>query len=339
MKKILISLLIPAVFISPAYSLDANLSVQAINYQNPADAVTDLTLLTGTWNATDSVQFCPLSETQKQKNKGVIVSASQQSGYTTVLDGVTYTIFSSNIDGIGWVMGAKDTAAPAWAPLTSAEVVVYPFGSKTEPVNNLGANIRFAFVKIPGFLPNGTNTFTGQKIANFNCYLNNALVQSSSIRVNTTAIIVAALSCEVNTAKNVPIPLGAFMTNDLPAISKNFGDFSTNVELSCDSGVVPWMTISDASNSSNTSNIIQLSPDSTAAGVGVQVFYNNQATAKPLGLDTSSKGNLNQFQVGSKTSSSGQAVSIPLRFKYIRTEETVTPGDANAAATVTFSYQ
>ncbi|WP_447885615.1 fimbrial protein [Serratia fonticola] len=339
MKKKLLSLLIPSVCISPVYSLDSNLSITPISFQNPANAVTDFSLLTGAWDATDTVQFCKFEETQKLKNKGVIVSLSRQSGYTTVLDGVTYTIFSSEMNGIGWIMGAKDTLSPIWTPLTSAEMVVYPFGSTTDKVDTLGANIRFAFVKLPGNLTMGSNVFTGQKIANFNCYLNDVLIQSASINVNTTTINVASLSCKVNTAKNVPIPLGSFMTNELPAISKNFGDFSTNVELSCDSGVVPWMTISDASNSSNTSNIIQLSPDSTAAGVGVQVFYNNQVTAKPLGLDSSSKGNLNQFQIGTKTTSNGQVVSIPLQFKYIRTQETVTAGDANAAATVTFSYQ
>lgn len=339
MKKKLLSLLIPAVCISPVYSLDSNLSITPISFQNPANAVTDFALLTGSWDATDTMQFCKFEETQKQKDKGVIISASQQSGYTTVLDGVTYTIFSSDMNGVGWIMGAKDTLAPTWTPLTSAETVVYPFGSNTGKVNNLGANIRFAFVKMPGNLTMGSNVFTGQKIANFKCYLNDVLIQSASINVNTTTINVAALSCKVNTTKNVPIPLGSFMTHELPAISKNFGNFSTNVELSCDSGVVPWMTISDASNSSNTSNIIQLSPDSTAAGVGVQVFYNNQVTAKPLGLDSSSKGNLNQFQIGSKTTSNGQIVSIPLQFKYIRTQEAVTAGDANAAATVTFSYQ
>ncbi|WP_419236849.1 fimbrial protein [Serratia fonticola] len=339
MKKKLLLLLIPAFFISPAYSLDANLSVPPINYQKPMDAVTDLGLLTGGWNATASQEFCTQTESGRQVNKGVIASESPQSGYTTVLDGVTYTIFSSDMNGIGWIMGAKDTNAPTWTPLTTAETVVYPYNSSVVIYPNIGANIRFAFVKLPGNLPMGPNTFTSQKIANFNCYLNTEFIQSASINVNSTIINVAALSCKVNTAKNVSIPLGSFTTSQLPAISKNFGDFSTNIELSCDSGVVPWMTISDASNSSNTSNIIQLSPDSTAAGVGVQVFYNNQATAKPLGLDSTSKDNLNQFQVGNRTTGNGQVVSIPLQFKYIRTQEAVTPGDANAAATVTFSYQ
>ncbi|HBE9180242.1 fimbrial protein [Serratia fonticola] len=340
MKKIILSLAFSVVVISPAYSTDANLSVPTIDYNNPADSITDFNLLTGAWNVSEHVQFCPLAESNNnQKDKGAIVSSSGLSGYSTELDGVTYTIFESKMAGIGWIMGAKDTAATQWTPLKSTETVVYPYPNSSSQTNNLGANVRFAFVKLPGNIPMGVNTFSKQEIAKFKCYLRNQLVQTALISVNTATINVASLACKVNSAKNVPIPLGIFMSNDLPAVSKNFGNFSTSVDLSCDSGVIPWMTISDASNSNNTTDIINLSPDSTATGIGVQVFYNNQTVAKPLGLDSTSKGNSNQFQVGNKTTGNGQLVSIPLQFKYIRTQEVVTPGDANAAATVTFSYQ
>lgn len=340
MKKIILPFAFSVSIISPAYSTDANLSVTPIDYNNPADSITDFNLLTGTWNASEQVQFCPYEGSgNSPKDKGAIVSSSELSGYSMKLEGVTYTIFSSKMAGIGWIMGAKDTAAPLWTPLNSTETVVYPYLNSSSQSNNLGANVRFAFVKLPGNLPMGVNTFSKQEIAKFKCYFKNKLVQTASINVNTATINVASLACKVNSAKNVPIPLGVFMSNDLPAISKNFGNFSTSVDLSCDSGVIPWMTISDASNSNNITDIINLSPDSTATGIGVQVFYNNQTVAKSLGLDSTSKGNPNQFQVGSKTTGNGQLVSIPLEFKYIRTQEVVTPGDANAAATVTFSYQ
>ncbi|UNK24185.1 fimbrial protein [Yersinia intermedia] len=339
MKRMILPLYIAVASIAPAYSVNLNLSVPTINYKNPADAVTDFNLLTGQWDATASNQFCAFAEVAKQKNQAVIVSSSTPSGYSAVMEGVTYTIFSTNMNGIGWIMGAKDTAAPSWTPLTSSQTTVYPFPGHSNAVNNLGANIQFAFVKLPGYLSPGTNIFPTQKIADFNCYLDGVFIQSSSININTATINISALSCQVATAKSVPIPLGMFMTSDLPAVGRNFGNYSTAVQLSCDSGVTPWMTISDASNANNTSNIIKLSPDSTASGIGVQVFYDNQATAKSLGADSSSKNNLNQFQVNNKTTSNGQTVSIPLQFKYIRTEEAVTAGDANATATVTFSYQ
>lgn len=337
MKKLLLSLLMTTYTVT-GYSADLTLSPSTIQYTNPADAVTDFNLLTGAWNASGAqLRFCDPGGSNM--NRAVLESSSSLSGYTTQIDGVTYSIFTSNIPGVGWVMGAKDTNAPVWTPLTNAQTTVYPFGSGQNGSTSLGANVRFAFVKLPGNLSTGSMTFPQQKIADFKCYRTATLAAQAAIYVNATQINVNALACQVATAKNVSIPLGEFSVTELPPVNGNFGEYSTTVELSCDSGITPWMTVSDASNSANTSNIIQLTPGSDAQGVGVQVFYNNDIIAKSLGLDTSSKNNPNQFQVGGKTTTAAQQVSVPLSFKYIRTQQSVTPGEANAAATVTFSYQ
>ncbi|MFZ1871830.1 MAG: hypothetical protein WAU54_03405, partial [Chania sp.] len=317
-KKLLCLLLMLPAF--TGYSLNLTLSPASINYQNPIDAVYDFNLLTGGWNATGSqTRFC---ESTGMLNKAVITSVSPSSGYTTTINGSTYTIFSSNIRGVGWIMGARDTNAPLWTPLTNSATEVYPFpGGPTNGSTSLGANVQFAFVKLPGILSAGVNTFPSQNIATFTCYQDGVFKQTSNIAVNASNINVQALACQVTTAKNVAIPLGQYGLAQLPPVNGNFGAFSTTVQLSCNSGLTPWMTISDASNVGNTSNVISLSPNSTVSGVGVQVFYNNQTVAKPLGLDTSSKGTPNQFQVNTKTTSSGQIVSVPLTFKYIRTAQ------------------
>jgi len=337
MKKLLLCLSM-ATYSVVGHSANLTLSSPAIQYINPADAVTDLNLLTGSWNASGAQnRFC---EYTSNMNKAVIESSSPLSTYTTQIDGVTYSIFSSNMPGIGWIMGAKDTNAPNWTPLTNSQTTVYPFSAGQTGSTSLGSNVRFAFVKLPGNLSIGSNAFPQQKIADFKCYRNSTILTSqAAIYINTTTINVNALACQVATAKNIAIPLGEFSITELPPVNGNFGEYSTTVELSCDSGVTPWMTVSDASNSANTSNIIQLTPDSDAQGVGVQVFYNNEVIAKSLGLDSSSKNNLNQFRVGGKTTMAAQQVSVPLNFKYIRTQQSVTPGEANASATVTFSYQ
>lgn len=324
--------------IAPAYCTDSQLYIGTIDYNKPVDSINDFALLTGGWNSNSNAQFCP-SHQSGLKNKASIVSTSASSGYSAIMDGVNYTIFSTNMDGIGWIMGAKDTWAPAWTPLTLKETIVYPYPGQSAPQTNIGATIQFAFVKLPGYLSPGSHVLPPQKIADFKCYYNNNLLQTAAVNVDTATINIAALTCNVTSAKNVPIPLGIFTTAELPAVGQNFGSYSTDVQLNCDSGVTPWMTISDASNSNNTSNVIKLTPNSTASGVGVQVFFNNEGAAKSLGLDSSSKGNKNQFQVNNKTTRNGQVVSVPLLFKYLRTEEKLNVGTANATATVTFSYQ
>lgn len=342
MKKILLTLGM-MVMNTAGYSTPTNLALSpgVITYSNPADAVTDLTLLTGSWNvpAAQELRLCAPGS-GGNLNKAVIVSSSISSGYQTTFDGTIYTIFTSNMPGIGWVMGARDNGTSTWTPLTNSETQVYPFaGGGTGGSVTLGSNIRFAFVKLPGDLPVGANTFPSQQIANFKCYRNNVLIETAEIVVNTTRINIEALACEVVSPKNISIPLGKFSKAVLPQVNSNFGEYLTAVNLMCDSDVTPWMTLSDASDGSNNTDTIKLSPDSTAEGIGVQVFYNNSPTAILLGLDSTSKGNPQQFQVGNKATMNGQIFDIPLNFKYIRTQETVKAGDANAAATVTFSYQ
>lgn len=343
MKSKLLCLLLMLPAFSGYSFLNQNLTLTpvSIDYQNPSDAVDDFNLLMGGWNATQSQpRFCDNNRFYLWRRSSII-SSQPSSGYTTTINGSTYTIYTTNIPGIGWIMGVRDPNAPLWTPLTNSELQIYPYpGGPVSDSYNLGANVQFAFVKLPGSLAVGTNTFPRQQIATVYCYPNDSNPrESANIYVDTTQIKVQALACQVTTAKNVAIPLGEFTLNQLPPVNGNFGEFSSTVELSCDSGLTPWMTISDASNAGNTSNVIKLSPDSTASGVGVQVFYNNQTVAKSLGMDTSSKGNPNQFQINNKTTSNGQHVSVPLQFKYIRTEQVVKPGDANAAATITFSYQ
>lgn len=341
MKKILLLLWI-TVYTPAGYSTPTNLTLSppAITYNNPADGVTDFNLLTGSWNATgQELRMCKPGS-GGNLTKSVIVSSLPSSGYQTSIDGSTYTIFSSELTGIGWIMGARDNGTQIWTPLTNRETVVYPFaGGGTGGSISFGANVRFAFVKLPGNLPIGANTFPNQQIADFKCYRNTNLIETAKIFVNTTSINVQALACKVISNKTVSVPLGTFSKSELPSVGSNFGGASTIVNLSCDSGVIPWMTLSDASDPSNTSNIVKLSPDSTAEGIGVQAFYNNESTAKLLGLDSSSKGNQNQFQIGNKTSSDGEVITVPLSFKYIRMQEAVKTGDANAVVTVTFSYQ
>ncbi len=315
------------------------LAPNSIDYSNPADSVTDGQLLTGGWNVTSQHQFC--EDPTASMTRAMIVSSSSMSNMTTTLEGATYRIFSSSMPEVGWIMGAKDTLSPNWTPLTNNELTVFPFDASGEnkKLRTLGAQVRFAFVKLPGTLPAGSNLFNGGKIADFKCYQGNNLAATASISVNSTSINVKALSCKVSTPDTVSIALGEHITTSLPAVNGTFGGYPVEVQLNCQKGVVPWMTITDVSNSGNTTNILQLTADSTAKGVGVQVFYNNEGVAKRFGPDRASKGNTNQFFLGGKTATDNSLVSIPLNFKYIRTQSAVTPGTANAAATVTFSYQ
>ena len=353
MKKLILGMLIIN-FIAPlntatARTIDQIVQTPSITFSNPADAITDFALLTNKWDFESSQsQMCNSSAETDHYAESTITSTQKNTGYTITQDGITYDIYETNAEGIGWIMGFKDRNASIWSPLTSHPVRVFPFQPPYEgqagfnPAVTLGAQIRFAYVKIPGKLIPGEYTLEAQNLALFSCrYLATGKVESAIVRSQESTITLAPLTCNVTNSRTVSVPMGEFYLNELPGMNRNFGQFDTAVELSCDKGILPAMTITDASDSGNVTDIITLSPDSTAKGVGVQVFYQNESLAKFLGPDSSNKGNTNQFFInnGQVTTTNNQAIQIPLNFKYIQTTQDVTPGSANAVATVTFSYQ
>jgi len=96
------------------------------------------------------------------------------------------------------------------------------------------------------------------------------------------------------------------------------------------------VTLTDATNTGNRSNVLTLSPDSQAKGVGIEVLKGDTVLA--YGPDSNATGNLNQWHAG--TISTGMSTfSIPLTARYVQTDPVVTPGSANGRATFTMSYQ
>ncbi|AOJ39700.1 hypothetical protein WJ23_16640 [Burkholderia lata] len=111
------------------------------------------------------------------------------------------------------------------------------------------------------------------------------------------------------------------------------------INLTCSGGTENtqskiFMTLTDNTNTSNTSNTLSLAPDSAAKGLGVQVFKDSMLLG--YGPDSSSAGNTNQWYAG--TTGNG-FFSIPLSARFIQTAQMVTSGAAKARMTFTISYQ
>jgi type 1 fimbria pilin len=107
-----------------------------------------------------------------------------------------------------------------------------------------------------------------------------------------------------------------------------------SLALTCTAGATVLITLTDNANPANRSTALQLTSDSTAQGVGVQIL-NNSGTPVAFGPDSATPGNLNQWKAG--TSPNGQLL-VPLTARYVRTG-TVSPGTVRALATFTLSYQ
>ena len=148
---------------------------------------------------------------------------------------------------------------------------------------------------------------------------------------NTTEVIGG--SCQVITPQVfVPMPTASIKNFSHPGSS--FGKTAFTLRLECNSAVGIHITLTDASKQGNTGDVLSLTPDSTARGIGYQIKYNSSAVR--YGPDSSAPGTINQIAVGNATSKS--TIALPFTVEYIRTD-TVRPGSANAIATFTMSYQ
>lgn len=115
---------------------------------------------------------------------------------------------------------------------------------------------------------------------------------------------------------------------------------SFNIGLQCSGGTQGattrmFITLTDAANPGNRSDILNLSSTSEATGIGIRILRADN-TPVFFGPDSEAAGTVNQWQVGEFGNSS---VIIPLSAQYVRTSGPVTPGSANGAATFTLSYQ
>lgn len=143
--------------------------------------------------------------------------------------------------------------------------------------------------------------------------------------------------------RNVDVPLGTVVLSkftgvgSVAPIEKPF-----SITLNCSGGVansrlLPHVTLTDASNADNRSNILSLTKTARpATGVGIQILKDGMPLA--YGADSSEDGNPNQWQAGTIMQGVRQ-YEIPLTARYIQTADTVTPGQADGRATFTLNYQ
>ncbi|WP_157647961.1 fimbrial protein [Burkholderia ubonensis] len=144
-------------------------------------------------------------------------------------------------------------------------------------------------------------------------------------------------ACKATLPSEVSLPsVVLYSLKEIGATSSGSASFS--VGLKCDANVSAYATMTDISNPANTGNVLGLSGDSGATGVGLQLFRNGQSTALGFGPDSSVLGTKNQWLVGT-ASSSGSTFTIPFVVRYVKTAAEITPGSVSARSSITFSYQ
>lgn len=147
--------------------------------------------------------------------------------------------------------------------------------------------------------------------------------------INITGGEIKTLACSIQT-KNIEFHMPDIPVNELGNTqgTTSASTDSQNLGLDCDPGANINVTFSGQQNPdvSDTSVLaLNQGQSPVAQGVGVQILYDNL----PLKLNE---------RIVLKKSEGGQE-SFPLTARYINTKGQVTPGNANASATLTLTYQ
>lgn len=261
---------------------------------------------------------------------------------TMTSGGYTYEIQRTNISGIGAIarLGAQYYDSGYAAPNT----VIGPEYRTITATNSSGAqNVilgrkYWALVTIPGepLIPGSYNLDQSETMVDIWCKSVTGSNDAHGGAYLSGKVVINAPTCDfgADTASVNTINLGQYQWTDVRRLTTgtNFGSASKILTMSCQAGSWPKVVVSDKNNNNNNSTIISLTnPNaaSTAKGVGVQLFLNNQSIAQQLATQI----NLTPTKLASDTT-----INLPLEFKYIKTSEAVSTGQANAIVDLTFTY-
>lgn len=149
-------------------------------------------------------------------------------------------------------------------------------------------------------------------------------------------------SCTVDVgSRGFNVPMGSVGTTDVPSASPPLAGHGIpfKINLTCSGGVAGsttrmYITLTDVTDPGNRGDVLTLSADAQAAGVGIRIM--NGSTPVRFGPDSDARYTQNQWFV---TETGPGSVVIPLTAYYVKTAANIKGGTANAVASFTMSYQ
>jgi type 1 fimbria pilin len=259
--------------------------------------------------------------------------ANQLSTLSFAMSGsATSNIYPTSIPGIG----IRIYAWSSRSYYTSPTIPTLTPNSWTFLYNSSGAYgfgyqlFQFDLVATGPVRNSGANTLSYNAAPWISVAANDGSGQMAVANLALTATVTTPTCSVPNTV--VPVRLPPVSTNDLntgPA-----GTTSFSLDLNCAAGIKVGVTLTDATDPSNTSTTLSLSSGSIATGVGVQILKGSTPIA--YGADSPAANNLNQWPAGTAV---GGPMNIPLTAQYVRTKGALNAGPVKALATFTMSYQ
>lgn len=240
-------------------------------------------------------------------------------------------IYATNLPGVG-VRWKATWTAPDF-PSGSTMSITRPEENASTYTGRLGNNAYVQTIWIElvktGDISTGNLSIGTSVSVDFFCYLR---CNSWDVRTSGNPTVSSTPVCSATSEPpNVPMPTWILGGDHVASQTAGF-----NIVLSCIGGggaIRPLVTLTDANQRSNTSNILSLSSlAGTATGIGIQILHNGQPVT--LGPENGTA----QWEAG--TINPGTLTyRIPLEARYVKTGSAVSAGPANGRATFTLDYQ
>ncbi|MDB1123991.1 fimbrial protein [Vibrio algarum] len=239
-----------------------------------------------------------------------------------------YLIYPTEYENIGYIVHTYDGYSH---PLTGDHKVLD--GSRAG--YGIRHQVRFVFM---GQMYPGTYSLSRRQIARAGVSSNpNAYVEYVGwpVYYNAFSFTVTGNTCIIDD-KTQTVHMRSAMINSFTGVGTTVGAESFSVNLSCGPGVTVSVAMTDANSPSNITQTLTLNESSSATGVGVQLFANNNVTPVTYGPTPTTD---NMWLVGGSNTEAAKVYNIPFVAKYIQTKDTVTVGTVNSMATVSLYYK
>lgn len=240
-------------------------------------------------------------------------------------------IYNTNISGVGMRIAIKNIVTDALNPPTTAAIGTRLRASPATPGVRFEATINIELVKTSDTTLNGALNGEALRLV---FEENNEEILSTSFFFTPT--LLSSAGCNVIT-KDIIVNMGCITVDQL--MGKTPATLSTGLTiwLNCTVGTQALITFTDSANPANRSDILSLTADSTARGVGIRlsrmdnttIFYSSEFPA--VGMQS------RRARVAA--SEQGGTIMIPLSARYVRTNEAVSAGSVKAVTTFTLAYQ
>ncbi|MDQ8024213.1 MAG: fimbrial protein [Moraxellaceae bacterium] len=250
-----------------------------------------------------------------------------------------FPIFATGVPGVGIIVQGRDRdtsshVAAARAPALGPDWTTIVQGWSVFWHTSFGARL----VNTGDTIVNGTVTLgkIGEiRIAETG--VTNAIVPVNLVVSGSLSI--TSRTCSVSTAsRNIAVAMGTINRGAFTGVGSTAGGGNFTVRLeNCSTGLNLFMTFTDGNNPANTSDVLSLTPGTTAAkGIGIRITRQDNSQVVSYGPDLALPGNPGQLSFGTTT-----AATRDLAFKaaYVQTQSFIAGGTANALATITMSYQ